>query len=83
MTKVTKASLTENIGRLESYGDLSLNEEYQLSAYRMLIELIPDDKHEHNWIEVRELGEEKSWHTCDCGAARWPGEDDQHMHMVD
>lgn len=36
-TKVTKESLAENIGRLESYGDLSLNEEYQLKAYRMLL----------------------------------------------
>lgn len=82
-TKVTKESLAENIGRLESYGDLSLNEEYQLSAYRMLIELMPEDKHEHNWLEVRELGKEKSWHLCDCGATRAPDEDDQHMHMVD
>ncbi len=39
-TKVTKESLAENIGRLESYGDLSLNEEYQLNAYRMLIDLL-------------------------------------------
>lgn len=37
-TKVTRESLAENIGRLESYGDLSLNEEYQLKAYRMLSE---------------------------------------------
>lgn len=36
-TKVTKESLSENIGRLESYGDLSLNEEYQLKAYKMLL----------------------------------------------
>ncbi len=36
-TKVTKESLAENIGRLESYGDLSLNEEYQLKAYRLLM----------------------------------------------
>ena len=35
-TKVTKESLAENIGRLESYGDLSINEEYQLKAYRKL-----------------------------------------------
>ena len=82
-TKVTKESLAENIGRLESYGDLSLNEEYQLKAYRMLIELMPDDKHEHNWIQVRELGMEKPWSLCECGATRAPGEDDQHAHMVD
>ncbi|MER3091545.1 hypothetical protein [Salmonella enterica] len=48
-TKVTKESLAENIGRLESYGDLSLNEEYQLKAYRLLIELIPECGHE--WVE--------------------------------
>lgn len=45
-TKVTKESLAENIGRLESYGDLSLNEEYQLKAYRLLLALLEkeDDK---------------------------------------
>lgn len=48
-TKVTKESLAENIGRLESYGDLSLNEEYQLKAYRLLIELMPECEHE--WVE--------------------------------
>lgn len=36
MSEVTKESLAENIGRLESYGDLSINEEYQLKAYRLL-----------------------------------------------
>lgn len=45
--KITKESLAENIGRLESYGDLSLNEEYQLKAYRMLIDLIPEC--DHDW----------------------------------
>lgn len=39
-TKVTKESLAENIGRLESYGDLSINEEYQLKAYCMLFDLL-------------------------------------------
>ncbi|MEG1123048.1 MAG: hypothetical protein RSE62_12690 [Citrobacter sp.] len=46
-TKVTKESLAENIGRLESYGDLSINEDYQLKAYRMLIDLIPEC--DHDW----------------------------------
>lgn len=82
-TKVTKESLAENIGRLKSYGDLSLNEEYQLKAYRMLIDLMPDDKHEHNLIQVRELGMEKPFDLCECGTTRAPGEDDQHTHMVD
>lgn len=36
MTRVTKESLAENIARLESYGDLSINEDYQLRAYRLL-----------------------------------------------
>lgn len=48
-TKVTKESLAENIGRLESYGDLSINEEYQLKAYRLLIDLLPECDHE--WVE--------------------------------
>ncbi|EEH8063286.1 hypothetical protein G3R67_003425 [Salmonella enterica subsp. enterica serovar Agona] len=45
-TKVTKEYLAENISRLESYGDLSLNEEYQLKAYRLLIDLIPECVHD-------------------------------------
>ena len=45
-TKVTKESLAENIARLESYGDLSINEEYQLRAYRLLSDLIPECEHE-------------------------------------
>lgn len=40
MSKVTKESLAENIGRLESYGDLSINEEYQLKAYRKLLQFM-------------------------------------------
>ena len=48
-TKVTKESLAENIGRLESYGDLSINEEYQLKAYRLLLELLPDGC-VHRWL---------------------------------
>lgn len=42
--KVTKESLAENIGRPESYGDLSINEEYQLKAYRLLIDLLPAEE---------------------------------------
>ena len=45
-TKVTKESLAENIGRLESYDDLSINEEYQLKAYRLLIGMLPECEHE-------------------------------------
>ncbi|HID7510355.1 TPA: hypothetical protein ACXHW4_004254 [Enterobacter hormaechei] len=50
-TKVTKESLAENIGRLESYGDLSLNEEYQLKAYRLLIDLMPKEC-QHKWRTI-------------------------------
>lgn len=50
-TKVTKESLAENIGRLESNPHLSLNEEYQLEAYRMLLDLTPNDC-PHNWEET-------------------------------
>jgi hypothetical protein len=48
-TKVTKESLAENIGRLESYGDLSLNEEYQLKAYRMLLAAMSQTETIGNW----------------------------------
>lgn len=118
--KVTKESLAENIGRLESYGEISLSEEYQLKAYRqhldilctdsqvqiqMLIEALdnqtmlavrwekraresgwaeaPAQQHEHNWIQVRELGMEKPFDLCECGATRAPCEDDQHAHLCD
>lgn len=43
-TKVTKESLAENIGRLESYGDLSINEEYQLKAYRLLMQFMREEE---------------------------------------
>lgn len=52
-TKVTKESLAENIGRLESYGDLSINEEYQLKAYRLLLGYLED--------EELEILVERSW----------------------
>lgn len=51
--KVTKESLAENIGRLESYGDLSINEEYQLKAYRLLLGFMED--------EELEILVERSW----------------------
>lgn len=49
-TKVTKESLAVRIKQLElakSLVSLSLNEEYQLEAYRMLHGLLPDC--EHDW----------------------------------
>ena len=55
MVRVTKESLAENIGRLESYGDLSINEEYQLKAYRMLHEYL-DREENRDVIKSR----------CDC-----------------
>lgn len=54
-TKVTKESLAENICRLESYGDLSINEEYQLKAYRALYEYL-DQEENRDAIKPR----------CDC-----------------
>lgn len=50
-TKVTKESLAENISRLESYGDLSINEEYQLKAYRLLLDFM---RHEDYLNDLRE-----------------------------
>ncbi len=49
-TKVTTESLAENIGRLESYGDLSLNEEYQLKAYRLLADYFDECQHTYGRI---------------------------------
>lgn len=41
MSKVTKESLDERIEQLEDLGSMiSLNEEYQLSAYRKLLHFI-------------------------------------------
>lgn len=55
-TKVTKESLAENIGRLESYGDLSINEEYQLKAYRLLQDFMRKEEHEQQMREEFEQG---------------------------
>lgn len=63
-TKVTKESLAENIGRLESYGDLSLNEEYQLKAYRLLIDMLPEvecSAESHNWVECAPYARNGVW----------------------
>lgn len=43
MAKVTKKSLAENIKRLESWEHLSMNEEHQLEAYRMLLSFMVGD----------------------------------------
>lgn len=67
-TKVTKESLAENIGRLESYGDLSLNEEYQLKAYRLLIDLLPVPLCDHDWRKVG-VAEHSNWVCSLCGKA--------------
>ena len=64
-TKVTKESLAENIGRLESYGDLSLNEEYQLNAYRILAGYM--ETCSHDWI--RDKG--GVFHCQKCGDKWW------------
>lgn len=66
-TKVTKESLAENIGRLESYGDLSLSEEYQLKAYRLLAVYM--ESCAHNW--VRDKG---GVFHCEKCAASWGDE---------
>ena len=55
-TKVTKESLAENIVRLESYGDLSINEEYQLKAYRLLLDYLRTEEHEQQMREEFEQG---------------------------
>lgn len=46
MSKVTKESLAEKIKYLESVSKLglSINEEYQLKAYRLLIDLLPAEE---------------------------------------
>lgn len=69
-TKVTKESLTERIKRLESRPSLAINEEYQLEAYRMLLELVPDGEHEHKWLDVAYFGCKASEQMCACGARR-------------
>lgn len=56
MVRVTKESLAENIGRLESYGDLSINEEYQLKAYRLLLDFMRKEEHEQQMLEEFEQG---------------------------
>ncbi|AXQ70255.1 hypothetical protein PF627_gp70 [Salmonella virus VSiP] len=51
-TKVTKESLAEKIRYLESVSKLglSLNEEYQLEAYRLLADYFDECKHTYGRI---------------------------------
>lgn len=64
-SKVTKESLAENIGRLESYGDLSINEEYQLKAYRLLIDLMPEEcLHKWQFGSANPLQKQKQCVLC-------------------
>lgn len=67
--KVTKESLAENICRLESYGDLSLNEEYQLKAYRLLLELMPPEVLRCRFCQFVIDESDIEYHECSaCGA---------------
>ncbi len=59
-TKVTKESLAENIGRLEEHqricreynAELSINQEYQLKAYRLLVVYM--ESCSHDWVKGRD-----------------------------
>lgn len=82
MTKVTKESLAERIKRLEYRPALSINEQYQLEAYRILLELMPDGEHEHKWMDVTYLGCETSLQMCECGAKRSVDNSKNHSDMV-
>lgn len=51
-TKVTKESLAERIQHLEDLGSMiSLNEEYQLDAYRMLLDRLEVEAALHNVLK--------------------------------
>lgn len=51
MTQVTKESLAEKIKYLEDLGSMiSLNEEYQLAAYRKLAEFFEECRHTYGLI---------------------------------
>lgn len=65
MSKVTKESLIERINHLEAFGSaISLNEEYQLEAFKMLLGYVSDC--EHAW--VRKKYEGSMYWTCEkCG----------------
>lgn len=78
-TKVTKESLARKIGILESdkrtWGELSLSQEYQLEAYRMLIDLMPEvecSSAAHNWIECAPYARNgslvRNWYCLCCEA---------------
>lgn len=82
MSKVTKESLGYRVKWMESKEVLSINEQYQLEAYRMLLELIPDGGHEHNWVDVTYLGCETSEQVCECGAKRSVDNSKNHSDMV-
>lgn len=59
MTKVTKESLNQNIKLLEHYQagcQVSIREEYQLEAYRMLLEYLRNEEADKQMREEFEQG---------------------------
>lgn len=46
---------------------ISLNEEYQLEAYKMLLQLLPENTCEHEWAKAGHA-EGMYWNCSKCGA---------------
>lgn len=69
--RVNAETLHEKIQRWEGlkrlYGELSLNEEYQLEAYKMLLQLLPEKTCEHEWAKAGHA-EGMYWNCSKCGA---------------
>lgn len=69
--QVNAETLQGKIGGLEESlhigGALSLNQEYQLEAYRMLLKLLPEKTCEHEWAKAGHA-EGMYWNCNKCGA---------------
>lgn len=70
--QVNAKTLQEKVKRFEGLkqyysASLSLNEEYQLEAYKMLLQLLPEKTCEHEWAKAGHA-EGMYWNCNKCGA---------------
>ncbi len=68
--QVNAETLQEKVKWLEIYKtrmNTSLNEEYQLEAYKMLLKLLPEKTCEHEWAKAGHA-EGMYWNCNKCGA---------------
>ena len=71
--QVNAETLQMRIKSLQARGNaeyalpLTINEEYQLEAYKMLLQLLPEKTCEHEWVKAGHA-EGMYWNCSKCGA---------------